>query len=227
MDPSLQASFIPKKPLVEARGVRGFSGLILLIAVLFFVASIAAAGGAFAYTRLLDKSLQDKKDSLVKYQEAFDLPSIQLLVRFDTRLTQARAVLNKHIAPSAIFYFLAQQTLESVQLTEFSYELKDDGSADITLSGVADSFSGVALQSDQFGASKVLKDLLFSDIAIKDSGAVSFHVTATVDSALISYAKNLAAPQSLPPAETAAPQTPAAPAASTTPPSSGAPKAAQ
>ncbi len=216
MDPSLQASFIPKKPLTEARGVRGFSGLIFLIAVLFFVASIAAAGGAFAYTRLLDKSLSDKKASLVKYQEAFDLPSIQSLVRFDTRLTQARAVLNKHVAPSGIFYFLAQQTLESVQLTDFSYELQGDGSADIDISGVADSFSSVALQSDQFGASKVLKDLLFSDLNIKEGGEVAFKVTGTVDASLISYAKNLASLQSLPSADTAAPKAPAA-SASTTP----------
>lgn len=214
MDPSLQASFIPKKPLTEPRGRHGFSGLVLLIAVLLFVASIAAAGGAFAYQGLLQKSLQGKKDSLVKYQEAFDLPSIQALVRFDSRINEAKAVLAKHIAPSTIFFFLSQQTLEKVQLTDFTYDLGSGSAASVSLSGVADSFSTVALQSDQFGASKVLKDIIFSDIAVEEGGRVSFRVDAKVDLSLLLYSKNLGVAQELPPASS---QQPAAPAASTTP----------
>jgi hypothetical protein len=220
MDPSVQASFIPKKPLVEARGGRGFSGLILLLAVLVFVASIAAAGGAFLYKGLLERALQGKKDSLVKYQEAFDLPSIQSLVRFDTRLNEARKVLNRHIAPSAIFFFLSQQTLAKVQFTDFSYETQDDGTAAIVLTGVADSFPTVALQSDQFGSNKALKDILFSNLSIREGGSVSFQVTATVDLSLILYAKNLDSQQTLIPAQaetTTTAETPATPQGTSTP----------
>jgi hypothetical protein len=52
-------------------------------------------------------------------------------------------------------------------------------------------FATVALQSDQFAASKALKDIVFSDIAVDELGKVTFSVTATVDPSLINYGKNL------------------------------------
>ncbi len=64
--------------------------------------------------------------------------------------------------------------------------------AKIVLTGTADSFSTVALQSDQFGASKVLKDIIFSNIGVQDGGAVSFTVSASIDPSLILY-KNVIA----------------------------------
>ena len=200
MDPQVQASFIPKKPLTQERGSRGgFSGLIFLVALLIFITSIVAAGAAFLYQGYLQTSLNSKKDSLDKYQAAFDLPTIQALVRFDSRINEAKAVLAKHVAPSGIFYFLSQQTLVNVQLRDFSYTLGPDGSVAIQMSGVADSFSTVALQSDQFGASKALKDVVFSGIAVETGGKVSFHVAATVDPSLVLYSKSLGATQSLSP----------------------------
>lgn len=204
MDPTLGASFIPKKPLAEARGSGGGGGfgLLSLLALLVFIASILAAGAAFAYGRYLNISLDSKKASLDKYQQAYDLPTIQALVRFDSRINQARSVLANHVAPSVIFYFLAQQTLEKVQFTSFDYTLSNDGTVKITMAGVASSFSTVALQSDQFGANKMLHDVVFSGISIQEGGRVGFSVSAVVDRALILYANSLSPGGGLPPAQT-------------------------
>ena len=192
MDPQVQASFIPKRTLTVERGPKsGFSGLVMLVAILFFVASAIAAGAAFGYEQILNATLSSKKDSLAKYEAAYDLSTIQTLARMDSRITQARVLLNNHTAPSGFFLFLAQQTLSSVQFTSFNYTLNDDGSADIKLTGVANSFNTVALQSDQFGASKVLKDVIFSGLTIGDKGQVTFTVNATVDLSVILYSKNL------------------------------------
>jgi hypothetical protein len=202
MDPTVGASFIPKKPLAEARGSSGGGfGLLTLLALLIFIASIVAAGAAFAYARYLNISLASKKDSLAKYQQAYDLPTIQALVRFDSRINQARSVLASHVAPSVIFYFLAQQTLEKVQFTNFDYTLNSDGTVKISLAGVANSFSTVALQSDQFGANKMLHDVVFSGITLQDGGEVGFSVSATVDRALILYSSSLNSANTLPPAQ--------------------------
>jgi hypothetical protein len=131
-------------------------------------------------------------------------------VRFDSRIIQARAVLAKHVSPSAIFYFLSQQTLEKVQLTKFDYDLGDGGAATVSVDGITDSFSTVALQSDQLGASKVLKDIIFSDIEVQTDGKISFHVTAKVDPTLLLYSKNVGSTPILPA------EVPAASAATTT-----------
>jgi hypothetical protein len=194
MDPQVQPSFIPKAALnAQARG--GGMGLLFLIALLIFVASIVAAGGAFGYTRILEGTIANKDASLRKAEGAFDANAIQDLLRLDMRLTQARQLLSTHVAPSAILSFLSTITLQRVQYTSFDYQLQADGSANVTLNGIADSFSSVALQSDQFGASKVLRDVIFSGISVGDSGKVNFSVTSSVEPSLILYSRNLQATQ--------------------------------
>ena len=193
MDPQVSASFIPKKPLAEARGSGGGAyGLIFLLAMLFFIASVVAAGGAFMYTRYLSLSLDAKKASLAKYQQAYDLPTIQTLVRFDSRINESYRVLEKHLTPSAIFRFLSEQTLVKVRFTDFEYTISSmEGSVLIKMNGVTDSFATIALQSDRLGTNKTLRDVIFSNITIESDNSVGFSVSAKVDPALIFYRNNL------------------------------------
>lgn len=186
MDPQVPTSFIPKKPLVESRAG---TGLFMLIAVLIFVASLAAAGGAFLYGKYLQSAIADKDSSLKKAEGAFDTSSIKDLERLDIRLTQGRTLIQGHIAPSGVFTFLSASTLERVQFTSMTLDIDADGTAKLGLTGVADSFSSLALQSDQFSAAKVLRDVVFSGIATDSTGHVTFTVTADVDPSLTSYAK--------------------------------------
>ncbi|HVU79733.1 MAG TPA: hypothetical protein VHD37_00025, partial [Candidatus Paceibacterota bacterium] len=67
---------------------------------------------------------------------------------------------------------------------------------------------------------KALKDILFSNLSIREGGSVSFQVTATVDLSLILYAKNLDSQQTLIPAQaetTTTAETPATPQGTSTP----------
>jgi len=194
MDPQTPASFIPKKSLdtsARARNSGALGGLLFLVGVFLFIVSIVAAGATFAYKGYLVKSIADKSASLQKTKEAFDLSAIENLLRIDLRIKQAGTLLQRHVAPSAIFSFLSLQTLQNLQFTSFNYALQDDGSAAVELEGIAAGFATVALQSDQFAASKALKDIVFSDIAVDPQGKVTFTVTATVDPSLINYGKNL------------------------------------
>lgn len=189
MDPVVPTSFIPKQPLVVQSSRGGMHGLVTLVAVLVFVASVVAAGGVFAYGKILDKSLVDKDASLKKAEGAFDTASIVDLSRLDIRLGEARTLLETHVAPSGIFTFLSAATLERVQFTSLKLEIDPDGGGSMQLSGVADSFSTLALQSDEFGAAKVLRDVVFSGITTDTSGRVQFSVSAHVDPSVLSYAK--------------------------------------
>lgn len=204
MDPQVGASFIPKKALAtqSARAQGGGVGLLLLIALFFFIASIVAAGAAFGYEQFLKNSIAGKNQSLTLSENAFDPNTIQNLVRTDQRLTQAQVLLNSHVAPSAIFDLLSTLALQNVQFTSLNYTLNSDGSAAIQIGGIADSFSTVALESDQLGASSALKDVIFSDITVESSGAVSFTVNATVSASTLSYRSDIAAEASSSPATT-------------------------
>lgn len=176
-------------------------GLFFLLALLVFFMSLLAAGAAFGYEQLLTKRIADKDQDLRQAEGAFNPGTIQELVRMDQRLNQADSLLSKHVAPSALFYFLSTITLERVQLTSLDFSLQPDGTADISLGGSADSFSTVALQSDQFGASKVLRDVIFSGITVGDTGRVNFSVNASVDPGLVSYSKYLEQMQNVPAAQ--------------------------
>lgn len=187
MDPQVGASFIPKKPLGENGRGPGASGFFFLIGMILFIASILAAGAAFAYGALLNQQITQKSASLDKAQGAFDLPSIQDLLRIDSRMQSARAVMDKHVAPSGLFALLSDATLATVQFTSLDYVVASDGSAALTLEGQAKSFSDVALQSDSFGASKKLKDVIFSNIKVGNNGIVTFSVKATAVPNLLLY----------------------------------------
>lgn len=191
MDPSVSGSFIPKKPLTSDARRLGGGGLLTLLGLLCFVGSIAAAALVFGYHTLLMRNLVQSEQSLERAEGAFDSAVIQDLVRLDQRIDQAKSLLARHVAPSLIFSILAGITLERVQFTSFDYELQSEGGAAIALSGIADSFSVVALQSDAFGASRELRDVVFSDIAVNESGRVTFTVRATVTTPNILYSKSL------------------------------------
>ena len=153
--------------------------------------SLLSAGAAFGYQQLLNKSIAGKDKSLRMAEGAFNAGTIQDLIRTENRLIQAGSLLQKHVSPSAIFSFLSTITLERVQLTSFDMTLNKDGGAMLSLGGIADSFSSVALQSDQFGATKVLKDVIVSGVSVGEFGKVSFSVNATIDPSLILYSRNL------------------------------------
>ncbi len=195
MDPTASNSFIPKKNLEGnySRQGRGGTGLVLLLAILIFIASLVAAGGVFAYTGILKQLIANKSASLELNKKAYDPAVIEELLSTDRRINEAQKLLGAHIAPSAIFAFLSQQTLEKVQLTSFDYSRKED-KITISLKGLADSFSSVALQSDQFAASKVLKDIVFSGVNVDGAnGKVGFSVDATIIPSLIEYSSVLTA----------------------------------
>lgn len=206
MDPQTTTSFIPKKPLVSGSRRGSTVGLLMLASILIFIMSLVAAGATFLYEQYLKSAIDSKSNSLTISQNAFDLGVIQDLVRLDSLIGQSKEILTKHVAPSAIFYLLSSQTLEKVQFSKFEYAAGESGVATIHLDGTADSFSTVALQSDQFGASKVLKNIVFSNINISaDTGRVTFSVSAGVDPSLTLYSRTVAQGAAL---ETAPPTQP-------------------
>lgn len=194
MDPQVPTSFIPKAALQQSQRGGGM-GLFFLLALFIFIASLFAAGAAFAFEGILKGQIAQSDDSLRRAEGAFDASSIQDLLRMDSRINQAQTLLGSHVSPSAVFTFLSGITLERVQYDSFAFQFQPDGSGSLVLSGVADSFSSVALQSDQFSASKGLKDVIFSGISVGDGGKVSFTVNATVDRSMLLYSKNLPAAQ--------------------------------
>lgn len=210
MDPQVSTSFIPKKNLESTTASQGLgkgTGLALLVSGLIFVTSLVAAGLVFGYENYLKQSIASKSNSLKLNEKAYDPGVIQELSRADLRINEAKKLLDKHVAPSPIFNFLGQQTLEKVQFLEFSFIIGEADGNKISLKGVADSFSTVALQSRQMGASKILKDVVFSGVGgDAATGKISFVVSATVDPSITLYSNSLLSNPATPLQESGTPQ---------------------
>lgn len=196
MEPQVQASFIPKKPLATAvmPSPSRYGGLVWIISLGIFAFSLLSAGGVFAYTMYLDNALQAGDESLTRAQAAYDPAIIQDLVRLDARMNRSGTLLQKHMAPSSLFVFLENYTLSSVRFTGFDLSINQNGSASLSLMGEALDFASVALQSDAFNNAKALNDVLFSDVNIDPStGHVVFKVSSIINPALLLYSNTLTA----------------------------------
>ena len=189
MDPQVRTSFIPKKPIESGQPSRrsGGMGIFFFVSMVLFLGSIALAGGAFAYEKYLAQSITSKSDQLDRARAAFEPATIQDLMRLDDRLHYSKQIINTHVAPSTIFDLLSASTLTSVSFSKFNFTLSPDGKATLGLEGNTRTFSEVALQSDEFGKVRALRDVLFSNFNVQDSGAVLFAVNATLDPGFILY----------------------------------------
>lgn len=190
-EPGVQASFIPKDagqaaPIPRRRDSGGMGELLLLLAIVAFVASAALAGAVFLYEQYLQSSASSKQEQLRRAKEAFEPQLIQDLTRLDDRMHVAEELLGSHIAPSAFFTALGAATLQTVAFDDLDFSAEDPGNMTIKMTGVAQSVNSIALQADLFSKNGVIKDPIFSNIDRGEKG-VSFDLDAVVNPAAINY----------------------------------------
>jgi hypothetical protein len=210
MEPKFQTSFIPKKQLSVATSggsSRHSVSILMTIALLVFIISIAGAGFAFAWERVLNSQQEAYKSDLAKDQNQFNTDLITTLTTADTKISIAKTLLADHLAVSQIFSIISQLTISSVRWK--SLQFAAPGSAggasaagpgiSISMQGEADSFYSVAYQSDvfgqsaEFGTNKVIKNPVLSNLSVDPTtGHVDFAFTATMDPAELSYVAQLA-----------------------------------
>lgn len=196
MDPRFQTSFIPKKPIVSQGPVVQSSNinLLSLLATTLFVFSILAAGGMFAWERLVEKNIEAKKATLERARDAFEPDLIRRIIRLDSRIESSKILLNSHISVTRLFDALSTITLRGVRFKDFNFSYLAKDKVEVTMKGQAQSFAAVAIQSDFFNQQKYLKDTIIGDLALEPTGTIGFSVRTTIDPELVSYAGGLSEP---------------------------------
>jgi hypothetical protein len=196
MEPTVRTSFIPKQAIqVEHKRAAGNPvALVTIVAGVIFVGVLALAAGAFLYEQYLKQSIAAKGDSLDRSRAAFEPAIIQELARTDARISASQELVGGHVALSRLFAYLEDHTLASVQFTNFSYERVGPGRITLSMNGLANSYSAVALQSDLFGESDVLKEPIFADLNLDAQGNVVFSFTGLVETQQIRYQGGASAP---------------------------------
>jgi hypothetical protein len=213
MDPRLQASFIPKKPLMEHSAASASPpksiNLFSLIGWLVLIVSICAAVGVFMYNSYLTTTINGLTNAISTVEAQYSASSASLsdYSRMDSRLKTATLLLNNHIAASPIFAFLDQNTAQNVRFLTFSFTLGPSSAANtgpnsggsgagstvinVTLTGEAKSFNSLAVQANVFSANPLIQDPIISGIGLDLSGNVTFSVTARMNESILNYSDEI------------------------------------
>ncbi len=190
VDTGIPASFIPHDTSVtrpSSRSGGGLNDLLLLVAIVIFVASAALAVGVFLYGQYLVTENTAKLTQLERAKAGFQPALIQQLTRLDDRMHAADRVLSGHIAPSLFFQALEQATLQTVSFKTLDFQAAENQTLTVKMAGVAESVNSIALQADLFSKNGVITNPIFSNIARQPDG-VHFNLTAAVNPSAISYA---------------------------------------
>lgn len=194
-DQNFQTSFIPKKPMIEARAVvSGSVSYLTIFSIFIFFTIILATGALYVYGGILTKNTAAMENDLTLSKNRFEPSKIVQLQVSDKRLRASTEILSKHITISPIFTELQSVTMKTVRYTTFNYSFDEvnNGRILIKLDGVAIGYRAVALQSDLFAKNKNFIEPMFSNLSLDDKGNVVFELSFSVDSNFVNY-KNMIA----------------------------------
>lgn len=168
-------------------------GAFTLAAYVILGLAVLAALLVFAYGWYLSGARDAKAQQLIGAQQAISEKTVSDFVRLRDRLTSAGALLDKHVTLSAFLDALDKLTLKTVHFTSLKISLKNDGTADLEMAGVAKTFNALAAQSAAFSAESGIKRSVFSSIAVGADGTVNFTMTASLDPSITTGAYPTAA----------------------------------
>ncbi len=191
MDTRLRTSFIPKKNLIlkgEAGGRISFN-LFLSLGTIIFSLMIALAAGEYLYKIVIQKKIANEGVALEKARKSFEPSLIADVKRLDNRITSAKTVLENHIVVLPVFDMLEGLTLKTVRFTKFEYKNPKGVAPAIQLDGEAKSYASVALLSDSFAGDERIKNPVFSNLNLSDTGGVKFSFVASLDTTMVSFKK--------------------------------------
>ncbi len=197
MNPEIPTSFIPKRPIapdIIVTTPRNHAvGFLSLITAIIVIATILSFGGVYLYEKSLVAQKTKLEQSINEAKSGIGTDFLTDMKRLNARISGVKTLLQNHIVVSPIFSALEATTLRSIQYKSFSYEFKLDPATkgqivQVLIDGVAKNYSTIALQSDAFAQSPLIKNPVFSNLTVDDKTAtVGFKLVFDVAPADLSF----------------------------------------
>jgi len=185
--PIVPTSFVPKQPVKTViRRPQAGASVFAVVALILMGLSLLGSAAVFGYEKYLE-SVRDKKSvELQTAQEQISEDTVHGFIRTRDRFSAAKQILDNHISFSRYLDILEANTLQNVRFASLSFDINADGTALLSMSGVARSFNALAAESKIFTNMKDLKRAIFSGITVsaKDN-SVAFTFTANVEPELL------------------------------------------
>lgn len=200
METQFKPSFIPKKPIETSADFRSLGTtpqkvgktIFSLIATLIFLGTLGGYAATFAWQFKLESDIANQIASLQTAKKEFDERFVQEAARLNTRIEEGGRILDNHVSPSSLYALLEEYTLQTVSFKRFSFLDNQDGTLVVSGAGDAARYESIVLQSDQFGKSGFLRNVIFTNLQPASQGeGVGFTFEATLDPRLVLYRNSL------------------------------------
>lgn len=200
MDNQIKTSFIPRKTIDAAANFQTGAAMpkrvgrtiFSLIATLIFLLAIAGGGLVYVWQIKIKKDIAGQIETMKRARDSFDERFIQEASRLNARIELAKGMLANHVSPSSVYGLLEEYTLQTVAFTGFAFKDNQDGTIAVSGSGEAARYESIVLQSDAFGKSGYLRNVIFTDLRPDaNNERVNFTFQATLDPKLILYRNSI------------------------------------
>jgi hypothetical protein len=199
MEPKFNTSFIPKKSLQDVGGNTGgryvgrrdVYGPGFYLSLLVFLVAVVATVGLFAYSKIIEKSIEEKITLLEAKKAVFSSEDIVALIRADTQIKNAHRLVLEHVTLSELFNHLEKITLKRVQYTGLEYAGFPNEVGLVTLSGNAKNFQDVALQTEQYRTDTNMRNPIVRELERDKEEDVSFSIDVLTNIEFLSFASML------------------------------------
>jgi hypothetical protein len=200
METQFKTSFIPKRPIETSVDLRSSGNaprrvgatIFSLIGTIIFLATLGGYGATFVWQFKLKNDISNQISSLQTAKKEFDERFVQEAARLNVRIQEGSRILDNHVSPSSLYSLLEEYTLQTVGFRQFSFIDNQDGTLGIRGSGDAVRYESIVLQSDAFGKSGFLRNVIFTDLRpSEDTQNVGFSFEATLDPRLVLYRNSL------------------------------------
>ncbi|MEY4440914.1 MAG: hypothetical protein RLY49_540 [Candidatus Parcubacteria bacterium] len=201
MDNQIKTSFIPRKaidttstiqttPMVSSRRVG--RTIFSIIATFIFLAAIGGSVLIYTWQIKLKKDIANQVQTMQEKRKSFDEKFVNEATRLNTRIESAKSMLTNHVSPSSLYGLLQEYTLQTVSFASFAFKDNQDGTITVSGQGEALRYESIVLQSDAFGKSGYLRNVIFTNLRPDDKGGrVGFTFEATLDPKLILYRNSI------------------------------------
>ncbi|HTH93298.1 MAG TPA: hypothetical protein VL576_02360 [Candidatus Paceibacterota bacterium] len=223
MEPIVSTSFIPKRPVStdpvasSSAHHRGSMGLLSVITIVIVLGTIVAFGGVYLYQQTLVSQKAHLQQQITTAQNGLGTTFVSDMQRLSNRIGSVKTLIDNHVVVSPIFAALQATTLQTVQYRTFTYQFTTDPGTNaklvqVEITGIAKDYNTLALQSDAFAQSTLIKNPVFSNLTVEDkTSLVDFKLVFTVNPSSLSYESFITGKQAANPSQSSGSTTPNTP----------------
>jgi hypothetical protein len=197
MEPIVSTSFIPKRPVSSESPVSSSEhhsiGLLSLLTFVVVLGTGIAFVGVYLYQQTLLSQQTKLQQQISTDQTGLGSDFVTQMKRLSGRMSGVKTLIQNHIVVSPIFAALQATTLQTVQYKTFTYALTTDTGTHakvvrVEITGTAKDYATLALQSDAYAQTPLIKNPVFSGLTVQAKSAlVDFKLVFTVDPTSLSY----------------------------------------